>query len=590
MRTGRLITTALLGALALTLALPVSALGLTTYTEGTASKPFSVESLSGARALTLTGGDPAIMPKKVVLWQFTATNLDPRSIQALSNGNVLIASRDGGKVLEVDPSGSQVWTYTTAEYQAAFNLDDKAVFTPFAAQRFTAPDGSQHTLITLRSGKPVFEIDEHKNLVWQYGTGVQGTGPGQLWDAFSATRLSSGNTLIADNQGCRVIEVNPAGAIVWQYGVAGEEAVDHEFADGYLGWPRSAQRLDANPSDGKFTTLIADEHRHQVIEVDQSGSVVWCYGVSGVPGTGPGQLFDPAQAVRLPDGSTMIIDNPNKLGRIQRIGKDHSVLEVYPDPEDMPEDGALAETRSLAVLQGGSSLTGSMLIADQGHQRVLRIGFEPTAKVTSLDVDCGLPGVNKRFRAISWRGTAPTGSSVTLYYAVNDGAWKTAGSATRTLLPSTAVGTRIKYRIVMKTAGATAPRLDEVSIECEPAADHEATGGGTTNGSSSTTSTSSTTESTSAASIPSGAKSRSGGALLSDAGAEVVLDGPLEAAAGQLLAAGAISTPGLPGLGGATGGTSGTAAALGLTYLAGLAWYPTREGLSRLLPSKKHAG
>jgi len=568
----------------LMLSLPAPALALSTYREGVVSKHFSVDTLAGARTIQLLGGDPAVVPKTALLWEYKAASLDPRCVQDLGNGHVLIASRDSNRVLEVDAAGNVVWTYTMAEYRAAF--DTTALFSPFGVQRFSASDGSQHTLVTLRKGQQVFELDEHKNVVWHYGTGVAGSGPGQLVDAYSATRLSTGNTLIADNQGSRVIEVNASGTIVWQYGVAGQLASDHGYAAGYVDWPRTAQRIDATPGDGIFTTLIADEPGQRVIEVNQAGQVVWQFGQSGVAGTGAGQLYDPSQALRLSDGSTMIIDNPNKVGRILRIAKDKSVIRMYPDPEDTPEGGLLGEVRSLSMLIGTSPDAGAMIVADESNNRVVRVGSEPSAKLTSVDVDCGLPGVNKRFAAIGWSGVVPQGSSVTLYYAVNGGAWKTAGTAKRVTLPAGTVGTRIKYRAVLTTpAGSEAPRLDDIFVECEPAADHESTPGTSTTGSAVGTSTTATNGSRSTRSTPSGAKSSGGFALSSDSGVEVALDGPLEAAAGQVLAAGVGVTPGLPGTGGTPADTRGTAAALGLTFMMGLAWSPARAGLASLFAS-----
>jgi hypothetical protein len=546
--------------------------------------------------VVVEGGDPALVPKTAILWKYAAPSLDPRSIQLLDNGNVLIASRDGNRVVEVDSSGREVWTYTTAEYQAAFGTS--APFLPFSVHRFTAPDLTQHTLITLRKGQPVFELDAQKRVVWSYGTGIAGSGPGQLMDAFSASRLPGGNTLIADNQGCRVIEVTPAGEIAWQVGKAGELASENGYAPGYIDWPRSAQRLDSTPGDGRFTTLIADEMGQRVIEVDQNGNVVWQFGQNGMAGTGPGQLFDPAHATRLPDGTTVIVDNPNKIGRVLRIAKDRTVLSVYPDPDDTPEDGALGGARAGAVSPSGVKFPGSVIIADEGNDRVIRIGPAPTVKLTSLDMDCGLPGVQKDFLALSWEGTIPKGTSLTMYYAVDDGAWMTAGSAKRVELPASAVGKRIKYRAVITTTDSShKAQLDAVSIECAPAADHERTaaaGDGEADGGETTTeqgtSNTATNGSPSVAPTPSGAKGSAGAALLSDTGVEGTLDGPLETAAGQVLAAGAMSIPGLPGPGGATDDNGGTAAALGLTYLAGLAWYPASAGLARLRPGRIRFG
>jgi hypothetical protein len=52
--------------------------------------------------------------------------------------------------------------------------------------------------------------------------------------------------------------------------------------------------------------MANDDHNHRMIAIDpSSGELVWQYGITGKPGTGPGQLNTPdGFDLLLPDGST----------------------------------------------------------------------------------------------------------------------------------------------------------------------------------------------------------------------------------------------------------------------------------------------
>lgn len=432
----------------------------TVWTEGTATRPFSAPVLTSA--VQVGGSDPAVVPRWDMVWSAGFTGLDPRSAQFVGD-NVLIASRDGRAVYEIDRSGRIVWSYNQVEYRADIG-SSSADFLPFHASRFTATDGTAHTLITQRRGAPIIEIDENKDIVWRYGTGVVGYGPGQLADGYSATRLPNGNTLIADNQGCRVLEVRSsdfdptapnygytAASIVWAYGIGGELGSAHGYAEGYLDWPRTAVRL----SNGN--TLITDQASSRALEVTPAGHVVWSYGHPGIEGREDGYLFEPSGAVRLPDGTTAI-SHGKLYGEVVFVDGTGAVVKRFPDSVLSTPDLGMSELRSI-----GLSAHNSILIADEGNDRVIEAGVVPTAKLGSGRIDCGLPGVRKKFSALTWQGSTPAGTSIELYYSIDGGAWQPAPAGGA--LPESAAGVYLNYRAVLSTTDSSrAARLESVSI------------------------------------------------------------------------------------------------------------------------------
>jgi len=444
---------------------PAFAATNTVWAEGTATRAFTGGEFS--LAVRTGAADPAIVPRRDMLWSTGFAGLDPRSAQFVNGRNALVATRDGRAVLELDPAGRVVWSFNEADYRAAIG-DPAAEFLPFHASRHTGTDGSPRTLITVRRGAPVIEVDASKRLVWRFGTGVAGFGPGQLFDGYSATRLSNGNTLIADNQGCRVLEVRTtdyratapnygftAASIVWSYGVGGELGSTHGFAEGYLDWPRTAVRL----SNGN--TLITDQAATRVVEVNPAGHVVWSYGTPGVQGRADGQLFEPSGAVRLPDGTTAIAHG-KLVGEVVFVDSAGKVARRFPDPELTSPGFAMSEIRSISL-----SPSNSLLLGDEGNDRIVEVGVVPTAKFTSGRIDCGLPGVRKRFSALAWAGATPSGTSITVYYSIDGGPWLVVPSGGS--LPQTAVGVTIAYRAVLQTSdNARAAQLDSVSITYAP--------------------------------------------------------------------------------------------------------------------------
>ena len=146
----------------------------------------------------------------------------------------------------------------------------------------------------------MIEVSGHK-VVWQYGTGTNGSGPGQLNNPNSAELLENGHILIADENNNRVIEVNRKGEIKWQYPATPDPSL--------LSGAAFASRLPNGH------TLITDSNNNRIIEVDHAGNVKWTFVTNTRSGSNPNPL--PTRAVRLENGYTLISDQFN-----------HQVIEV----------------------------------------------------------------------------------------------------------------------------------------------------------------------------------------------------------------------------------------------------------------------
>ena len=223
----------------------------------------------------------------------------PCSVQRLPDGNTLIVdagdeSRRGSEIIEVDPYGQVVWSYTeglvfahSAERQPGGNtlitdttnnrlievdLDGTLVFTSddWGDGTGTLSDGSHleypndahrlsdgRLLITDRNNDRCVICDDAGTVQWEYSEGIR--------LPHNADLLPNGNIIIADSDQDRAIEVNPQKEIVWTYG-------DQE-GDEHLTWPRDADRLDNGH------TLICDSKASQVFEIDAERNVVWRFSV-----------------------------------------------------------------------------------------------------------------------------------------------------------------------------------------------------------------------------------------------------------------------------------------------------------------------
>jgi hypothetical protein len=115
----------------------------------------------------------------------------PMSVQELPDGRMLIACREGGKVVEVGRDGSVGWEVS---------LEGG----PSDARRLR----NGRTLVALQRGNEVVEVDEKGKVQWRAKVG----------SPTSVCRLPNGRTFVSSYMGGKVVELDAEGKEVWSAG------------------------------------------------------------------------------------------------------------------------------------------------------------------------------------------------------------------------------------------------------------------------------------------------------------------------------------------------------------------------------------
>jgi outer membrane protein assembly factor BamB len=143
-------------------------------------------------------------------------------------------------------------------------------------------------------------------------------GPGYLVPGSDPSVLP-GPVLVADAYNNRLLELSPAGQVLWQFPRPGDLAPGQTFE---------------KPDDAFFspdgTQIIAtQEENFAVTLIDvATHKIVWRYGLPGVHGSGPNRLWNPDDAMVLPNGDVVIADIKNC--RIIVVAKGgHTVAHSY---------------------------------------------------------------------------------------------------------------------------------------------------------------------------------------------------------------------------------------------------------------------
>lgn len=154
------------------------------------------------------------------------------------DGNTLLAFGHKSLVVEYDPAGKEVWTYTARS--------------PWRAEKLA----NGNVLIADVKGGEVVQVNRQGKVVWKYAA----------QHPVSAKMLAGGNVLIAMYTARQAIEVNSEGKVVWKHAVPKHCTDAHRLENG--------------------NTLIASQ-KHFVVEVTPAGKVVWKYSASDCYGCQP---------------------------------------------------------------------------------------------------------------------------------------------------------------------------------------------------------------------------------------------------------------------------------------------------------------
>ncbi len=126
--------------------------------------------------------------------------------------------------------------------------------------------------------------------------------------------LGGYDVLIADRGNNRVIEVTPDKKIIWEYQ--------------FKSLPPGYGADDAFFTDGGRTVIVNLEYYHLIEEIDyQTKKIIWQYGIPGTHGSGPGYLYHPDDAYKLPNGDVIVADIQNC--RVIEISPDKKIVHQY---------------------------------------------------------------------------------------------------------------------------------------------------------------------------------------------------------------------------------------------------------------------
>ena len=127
-----------------------------------------------------------------------------------------------------------------------------------------------------------------------------------------------GYVMIADRNNNRILIVSPSGQIVWRFPHPGDVRPGQSFHD----------PDDAFFAPGYKRLVTNEEFNDSVAQIDlRTRRIVWSYGRAGVSGSGPGELSNPDDAYRLPNGLIQVADIQNC--RVLRITETHRIVDSY---------------------------------------------------------------------------------------------------------------------------------------------------------------------------------------------------------------------------------------------------------------------
>ncbi|MBT9548735.1 MAG: PQQ-binding-like beta-propeller repeat protein [Candidatus Sericytochromatia bacterium] len=193
-------------------------------------------------------------PFKFVSWSLDPDQLScdyPVDCLMLPNNNLLLADKDGHKIMEVGSRGKIFWTFDTHA------SGRHALRNPVRITYRYEDDNSVRLLIVDQGNHRVLEVDKNHEIYWEFGVQGEAGDHGKHLDTPCDIQYTHDNTyLIADTGNHRVLEIK-GGNIYKEWG----ENLD-------LKSPTCAQRLLNDH------TLILDSGNYRLLELDERGQIV----------------------------------------------------------------------------------------------------------------------------------------------------------------------------------------------------------------------------------------------------------------------------------------------------------------------------
>lgn len=243
---------------------------------------------------------------KRMVWEYHESSWSPTDAEKSRDGDILIADSLNNRVLRVDDLGDITWEYSyfddpvwgrdmlddprdievigNIEYLVADRGNDRVVKI-FAGY---APTYNPVTLVYARENLQPQDVEMLPNgniLIVSWCTVIEVRGWNVVWEYCTgdssllirdAERLENGNTLIAYGDGYefhKVIEIDNSGNIVWEY-------------EGTNVMMNDVERLTNGNTlivEDCYLGPVEPDHRYRIIEVNSEGDLVWEYTRDDLP-------------------------------------------------------------------------------------------------------------------------------------------------------------------------------------------------------------------------------------------------------------------------------------------------------------------
>jgi DNA-binding beta-propeller fold protein YncE len=206
----------------------------------------------------------------------------------------------------------------------------------------------------------VADDDNHRiekfdpNGVFQTSVGSQGTGPGQFGFPYGVTLDAAADAYVADDINHRIVKLNPNLSFAGAWGGFGSKA-------GQLGFPRA---LASEPGG---ETFVADTANDRVEVFDPAGNFLRMFGISA---RGPAQMTGPRGLAIDPSGRLLVSDTVG--GRIETFAGGG---EAYAGAWSLAGGFRARFSRPSGI---GIDLRGSVFVADEGNERLVRLWGDAT--------------------------------------------------------------------------------------------------------------------------------------------------------------------------------------------------------------------
>ena len=220
-------------------------------------------------------------PGKTAQLVFPLESLDSEG--SYLNGNMLLAHGYKNRVVELDPAGKEVWSFTAKGIWSAEKMRNGNV------------------LVAAYSENRLLEVDPQKKIVWEHRV-----------NCLNAKPLPNGNFLVADYSGSRAVELDRDKKVVWSYKTTGNcsdvqrlengntlcattSKVQEVTPEGKVVWEFAGRQMYCARRLKNGNTLICDLGTNKVVELGPDKKVVWEFSEPGV-----------CDAFRMRNGNTLL--------------------------------------------------------------------------------------------------------------------------------------------------------------------------------------------------------------------------------------------------------------------------------------------